>query len=113
MRFPAVVLAAVLSFPVPALAENPNGAAIVKACDGSSSDGSCNSYVNGVMAGVTIDQVARDGGTPICFPPHMTTEQVRQVITKFLRARPSTWTVDGNAGVGLALIDAFPCKKQN
>lgn len=98
-----------------AQAQSPNAAAILKSCamspPASEEEQKCSSYINGVITGVLVDQVAREQGTPICLPARVTTDQVRQKVSVFLAAHPNIWTMDGNSAVGVALTDAFPCAK--
>ena len=104
------VLCAVASWPV--AAETHNAASILKAC--STEPGGpteiCRAYINGVIAGVLVDQIAREQSDPICLPPSITTEQAINVVSAFIGARPGIWSKDGNAVVGVALQAAFPCK---
>jgi len=39
----------------------------IVASHGSGSDRDCDIYINGLAAGVLVDQVAKEQGTPICF----------------------------------------------
>jgi hypothetical protein len=98
-----------------ARAQSPNAAAILKSCTrsppGSNEDQECNSYINGVIAGVLVDQVAREQGTPICLPASVSTDELRQSVSGFLEAHPQIWTLDGNSAVGAALTEIYPCPK--
>jgi Rap1a immunity proteins len=89
-------------------AQAPNAAAILKSCS-TSGDQLCSSYLNGVIAGVLVDQVSREQGSPICLPARVTTEEVRVKVTAFLAEHPNIWTLDGNSAVGVALQMAYPC----
>jgi Rap1a immunity proteins len=80
---------------------------------GSGSDRDCDIYINGLAAGVLVDQVTREQGTPICFPPRIKAEQIRKVVEKFVQAHPDMLQVNGITIVGVALSDAFPCSKSN
>jgi hypothetical protein len=95
-----------------AQAQSPNAAAILKSCS-SNDDQQCKSYINGVITGVLVDQVAREQSTPICFPARVTTDEVRQKVSTFLAAHPNIWTMDGNSAVGVALTEAYPCRGPN
>jgi hypothetical protein len=64
-----------------------------------------------VIAGVLVDQVAREQGNPICLPARVTTDEVRQGVSGFLEAHPEIWTLDGNSAVGAALTVIYSCPK--
>jgi Ssp1 endopeptidase immunity protein Rap1a len=85
----------------------------IVASHGSGSDRDCDIYINGLAAGVLVDQVAREQGTPICFPPRVKAEQVRNTVEKFAQAHPHMLHVNGIIVVGAALSEAFPCSKSN
>jgi hypothetical protein len=96
--------------------QTPNAAAVLKSCGmppASNDYEKCNSYINGVITGVLYDQIAREQGTPICFPDRVTTDQVRREVSAFLKAHPNVWTADGNTAVGVALMAIYPCKGSN
>jgi hypothetical protein len=83
------------------------------ASHGSGSDRDCDIYINGLAAGVLVDQVAKEQGTPICFPPRIKAEQVRNAVEKFMQEHPDMLHVNGITIVGVALSKAFPCSKSN
>ena len=85
----------------------------IVASHGSGSDRDCDIYINGVAAGVLVDQVTREQGTPICFPPSIRAEQIRKAVEKFVQAHPDLLHVNGITIVGVALSEAFPCSKSN
>ena len=85
----------------------------IVASHGSGSDRDCDIYINGLAAGVLVDQVAREQGTPICFPPRIKAEQICKAVEKFVQAHPDMLQVNGITIVGFALSDAFPCSKSN
>jgi hypothetical protein len=96
--------------------QKPNAAEILRSCGmppGSNDYANCSSYINGVITGVLMDQIAKEQGTPICFPDRVTTEQVRQNVSAFLKAHPNIWTADGNTAMGVALMAIYPCKNSN
>jgi hypothetical protein len=66
-----------------------------------------------VAAGVLVDQVTREQGTPICFPPSIRAEQIRKAVEKFVQAHPDLLHVNGITIVGVVLSEAFPCSKSN
>ena len=70
-------------------------------------------YINGLAAGVLVDQVAKEQGTPICFPPRIKAEQVRIAVEKFVQEHPDMLHVNGITVVGVALSKAFPCSISN
>jgi hypothetical protein len=85
----------------------------IVASHGSGSDRDCDIYINGLAAGVLVDQVAKEQGTPICFPPRIKAEQVRNAVEKFVQEHPDMLHVNGITIVGVALSKAFPCSKSN
>jgi hypothetical protein len=85
----------------------------IVASHGSGSDRDCVIYINWLATGVLVDQVAREQGTPICFPPRIKAEQVREAVEKFVQVHPDMLHVYGITIVGVALSDAFPCSKSN
>jgi hypothetical protein len=111
VKYPALFSVLCLFVSAPADAESPNAAAILKACatgPGAPTE-SCKAYVNGVVAGVLVDQIAREQGKPICFPAHLTTDQAIVAVATFIAQHPTLWTTDGNSTVGVALQTAYPC----
>ena len=85
----------------------------IAASHGSGSDRDCDIYINGLAAGVLVDQVAKEQGTPICFPPRIKAEQVRIAVEKFVQEHPDMLHVNGITVVGVALSKAFPCSISN
>jgi hypothetical protein len=72
----------------------------------------CNAYINGFMNGVLVDQVAREGGQPICVD-HTNTGAVREALTTFLKSHPIVLTVDAGSVVGFVFQTLYPCPKSN
>src|SRR4029077_19687208 len=87
----AITVAALLSLSH-ARADDITGDILHEGCivasHGSGSDRDCDIYINGLAAGVLVDQVAREQGRPICFPPHIKPEQIREAVEKFVQAHP-------------------------
>ena len=110
----AITVAALLSLSH-ARADDITGDILYEDCivasHGSGSDRDCDIYINGLAAGVLVDQVAKEQGTPICFPPSIKAEQIRKAVEKFVQAHPDLLHVNGITIVGAALSEAFPCSK--
>lgn len=105
------IVAILLAVTPNAQAQGANAAAILKACattPGAPTD-LCKSYFNGVIAGVLVDQVARERGSPICLPAKVTTDQVIMAVSSFIAGHQNIWTLDGSSVVGVALQTIFPC----
>jgi hypothetical protein len=101
------------SLALPAFADNPNGAALVKACSskpGTPDSDECMSYFNGFVAGLTA---AKQQGNSICLPSAIDTQRIREAVIGFLYAHQQTWKADGNAATAVALEMLYPCKKSN
>jgi hypothetical protein len=94
-------------------AGSPNAAEIVRQCAtlGNAPTDECQSYVNGLITGVMMDQIGREQGTPICLPDSVTTDEVRSQIVAYIRAHPDFLARDGNQVVGVALMTMFACKR--
>ena len=73
----------------------------------------CNSYINGFVGGILVDQISNEQGTPICIPDNTTTDQVREVIMRYAKTNPEALRVISNSFVGAALLAAYSCKKSN
>lgn len=73
----------------------------------------CTAYINGIIAGVLVDQLATEHGTPICFPNGIRTDDLRLTLSGFIWAHPEIWRADGNATVGVMLTELFPCRRSN
>jgi hypothetical protein len=112
----AITVAALLSLSH-AMADDITGDILhvdcIVASHGSGSDRDCDIYINGLAAGVLVDQVAKEQGTPICFSPRIKAEQVRNAVEKFVQEHPDMLHVNGITVVGVALSKAFPCSKSN
>jgi Ssp1 endopeptidase immunity protein Rap1a len=112
MRRCAVIVAAMI-FTTTAHAEAPNAAEVLRACataSGAPTD-TCKAYINGLMAGIYLDQTAREHDDPICLPDRLTTEDVIAAITAFIAAHPITFTVKADPVIGVAIQAAYPCKR--
>jgi hypothetical protein len=104
----AITVAALLSLSH-ARADDITGDILHEECfvasHGSGSDRDCDIYINGLAAGVLVDQVG--------FPPRIKAEQVRNAVEKFMQEHPDMLHVNGITIVGVALSKAFPCSKSN
>jgi Rap1a immunity proteins len=113
----ATITVAALLSPSHTRADETTGDILYEDCfvasHGSGSDRDCDIYINGVAAGVLVDQVTREQGMPICFPPRIKSEQIRGAVEKYGRAHPDLLHVNGITIVGKALSEAFPCSKSN
>jgi len=109
-----VVFVLALFLPSAAMAQPPNGAAILQSCrqnDSVKSD-QCTSFINGLLDGMTASEAARSLGAPICLPDRITTDQLRSALVGWLYSHPQTWMAPGPAAVGVALQDLYPCNKR-
>ena len=79
---------------------------------GTRGDITCNSYINGFVNGILIDQVAREGGKPICVDK-TNTDAVRAAITAFFKNNPNILHFDGGSAMGAAFQRLYPCPKSN
>jgi len=75
-------------------------------------DAICNAYINGFVNGILIDQVATEGGKPICIDK-TNTGQVREVLRVFLINHSSVLNIDAGSVVGAAFQALYSCKKSN
>jgi hypothetical protein len=69
--------------------------------------------VRDIFGPIGVDQVAREQGMPICFPPRIRSEQIRMAVEKFVQAHPGLLHVNGIAIVGEALSEAFGTALRN
>lgn len=110
MRSAVFGLAAVLvSFS--AQASPPNAAAILQQCGTATGAPTpvCNAYMNGVLAGVLVDQVSKEQGKPICLPKVAKTDDAILAVVTFIATHRELWAKDGNSVVGVALQRTYPC----
>ena len=78
----------------------------------SQGDAICNAYLNGFVNGILVDQIAREGGQPICID-NTNTRAVREAITTFLKAQPDVLSVDAGSLLGAAFQRLYPCRNRN
>ena len=113
MRKPAIIAMLLVASPA---WSGGTGADIYAACisaPGTSDYGICTAYLNGFVTGMLTDQIAREAGSPVCLPDNTSTQQVREVVVKYLATHPDAATFESSAVVGFAVRQAFPCKKSN
>jgi hypothetical protein len=70
----------------------------------------CNSFLNGFVAGLQMDQLLNEAGTPICID-QSSTIRVRKIVGDFFAAHPEFRQVDSGSVVGYALLQAYRCPK--
>jgi hypothetical protein len=80
---------------------------------GTKADVICGAYVNGFLDGVLGDQIAKEGGVPICLPSPINSGHVRELIVKSFVAYPSLLSVNSGGAVAAILQRAYPCPKSN
>lgn len=88
---------------------------LLAACNspnGSSGERICSAYVNGLGEGILADQIAREDGTAICLPDHITTPQLRDAIMAFVDSKDVRILQMPSGGVVTAAMQAtYPCRK--
>ena len=70
----------------------------------------CNSFLNGFVAGLQMDQLLKEAGTPVCID-RSSTIQVRKIVGDFFAAHPEFRQLDSGTVVGYALLQAYRCPK--
>jgi hypothetical protein len=76
---------------------------------GTPGDGYCNSWINGFVNGIQMDQILNESKTPVCID-HTDTKTARTEIVNFLRTAPVIHNVDAGSAVGYALQKLHPCR---
>jgi hypothetical protein len=69
-----------------------------------SKDALCTGYVAGVS-----DELSRNGPT-VCRPEHVTVEQLRELVTRYLERHPEERQLQASSLVVGAMRDAWPCR---
>jgi hypothetical protein len=69
----------------------------------------CMSFVPGVVNGMQIGGAAA-GGRAICPPADVNIGQEIQIFMNWSDAHPERWNDRAGVGVGLAILEAFPCR---
>lgn len=108
-----MILFAIILISVPAWADT-SGSALYASCtsaSGSLGDKLCQSYVNGFVNGLLSAEAEAKRGTPICVPDHVDTGQVRELVIRFFAANQAALNFEAGAGVGVAVQQAWPCKR--
>jgi hypothetical protein len=80
---------------------------------GTKEDAICTAYINGFANGVLGDQVAKEGGNPICVPDNTSTDQIRALFTAFVRTHPKALEFDTGGVLAELMAEAYPCRKSN
>lgn len=70
--------------------------------------GACAGYVIGVHDGISL---AKEPGSWFCVPDGVKSDQIRDVVTAFLRGHPKWRHVAASQLVLWALVDAWPCDR--
>jgi hypothetical protein len=106
-----VVLAAVWAAPATSL----TGVELFDVCfrKGADDQLACTSYVRGFADGIAFASVMAGGANNYCPPPSIQVKQIRVVVDKYLRDHRDQLTKEAGALVGIALYQAFPCKRSH
>ncbi|WP_428350919.1 Rap1a/Tai family immunity protein [Lichenifustis flavocetrariae] len=78
---------------------------------GSAADQLCAAYVNGLTAGILVDQAARLDGTQICLPEGISTTGVRETLKAYLGGDARTAQLPAAGLITAALQAAYGCKR--
>ena len=70
----------------------------------------CNSFLNGFVAGLQMDQLLKEAGTPVCIE-ETSTIQVRKIVGDFFAAHPELRQLESGPVIGYALLQAYGCPK--
>jgi len=107
----ALIVAATVLLTSPVLASSAGDlAAACASAAGTTGEAACNSFLNGFVAGLQMDQVMREAGTPVCMD-QTSTIRVRKIVSEFFAAHPESLQIDSGSVVGYALLRAYPCSK--
>ena len=99
---------------VPARSESVMSASqLFQMCDApkpSSASLSCEFYIRGFISGLIVDQVMAKGKSAVCVPMDVTGVQARLIAEKYRRSNPEQLHLDASAFLGIAFLNAFPCR---
>ena len=105
-----VLIASVVSVPITALAAQAfvSGNDLYERCTepppGSGPQVACNGYILGVADLLMMDE-------RVCMPHGVVSQQLLDIVVKYLRDNPAKRQFSGASETTLALTDAFPCNK--
>jgi hypothetical protein len=71
----------------------------------------CTSYVRGFADGVVFEGLMTGGDAKYCPPRSLPVKDIRLIVEKYLKDHPDQLSKEAGALVGLALHQAFPCKR--
>jgi Rap1a immunity proteins len=71
----------------------------------------CTSYVRGFADGIAFEGLMVGGDAKYCPPQSLPGREIRLIVEKYLKDHPDQLGKEAGALVGLALHQAFPCKK--
>jgi hypothetical protein len=71
----------------------------------------CTSYVRGFADGVVFEGLMTGGDAKYCPPQSLPVKDIRLIVEKYLKDHPDQLSKEAGALVGLALHQAFPCKR--
>jgi len=106
MRVAALVVAAGLFWIPSAFAAFDSGNALFDNCN-NASDASKQSHCLAHIAGVSD---VLDGMHIICTGGHVSLDQIKNVVVKYLREHPEQRDADADDSTSIALVQSFPCK---
>lgn len=68
-------------------------------------------FVDGYISGIVETRMFYSSTLDFCFTNGTTSVQIRQIVYNYMIKNPTLWTLNGSFLVGLALKEAYPCKK--
>ena len=68
-------------------------------------------FSEGYISGVVETRLSYSSTLDFCLTNGTTSAQLVQVVYNYMIKNPTLWTLDENLLVGLALKEAYPCKK--
>ena len=71
----------------------------------------CTSYVRGFADGVAFERLMMGGDAKYCPPQSLPAKDIRLIVEKYLKEHADQLGKEAGALVGLALHQAFPCKR--
>ena len=120
MRALMIAVAALVATPAPAAPPTAgsgafmfgSGTSLLAKCRNKAPEYSlaCTAYIVGVVDGIRKDMfIGR--GRPVCWPDHMSADQVRTIVVAYLEKWPDQRQGAASVLVSVALNGRYPCEK--
>lgn len=96
-----------------------SGAELLQACAekaDTAGDLTCNAYLRGFIQGMTVGIALKEQAKMAYCPPQKEAIQIAQgrlIAEKYFRSNPEKLHIDASLLLGLAFVEAFPCRTSN